>query len=105
MDTEELNNYFKHYLLEDKTNSAIMLSAPWGTGKSHYIKTELIPFLQKNKLGYAMISLYGINDLAGISKSLYLELRLNKALEKAKSRKKIYQNRLSKWFSKHGREV
>lgn len=31
MNQKELNEYIKHYLEKDKTQSAIMLSAPWGT--------------------------------------------------------------------------
>ncbi len=103
MDTKALSTHIKHYIKEDKTHSAIMLTAPWGIGKSHYIKTELIPFLEKEKLGYALISLYGLTELSEISKSLYLELRLNKSMKKIK--KKSPKNKLSKWFCKHGKEV
>lgn len=49
MTHEELNHYILHYLKEDKTNSAIMLTAPWGTGKSYYIQNELIPFLKQKQ--------------------------------------------------------
>ncbi len=103
MDTKELSTHITHYIKEDKTHSAIMLTAPWGIGKSHYIKTELIPFLEKEKLGYALISLYGLTELPEISKSLYLELRLNKPIHKIK--KKAPKNKLAKWFSKHGKEL
>ena len=34
MDTKELNEYIKNYLDNDKTQRAIMLTAPWGSGKS-----------------------------------------------------------------------
>ena len=49
MDNIELNRYIYNYLTNDKTNSAIMLTADWGTGKSYYIKNELIPHIEKNK--------------------------------------------------------
>ena len=45
MNTNQLNQYIKNYLENDKTNSAIMLTGAWGTGKSHYIKNQLISFL------------------------------------------------------------
>ena len=31
MTTNEYNSYIKNYLENDKTQSAIMLTAPWGT--------------------------------------------------------------------------
>ncbi len=74
----QLNEYIKKYLQNDKTHSAIMLSAPWGTGKSYYIQNELIPFLRKEENGgYSciVVSLYGLNSIFEISKALYLESR------------------------------
>lgn len=82
--TKELNEYIKHYLENDKTNSAIMLTAPWGTGKSYYIKNELIPFVDpddENKC--IVVSLYGLNDLHELSKSLYLEVRAKSLTKKS----------------------
>ena len=49
MTNEELNSYILHYLTKDKTNSAIMLTGDWGTGKSYYIQHSLKPFLEKMK--------------------------------------------------------
>ena len=94
MTNAELNEYIKHYIENDKTNSAIMLTAPCGTGKSYYIKNRLIPFLEGKtdakgnliikddnstegikKTKCIVISLYGIYDIETISKNIYLELR------------------------------
>ena len=36
MTVGELNRYIKHYLEEDKTHTAIMLTGEWGLGKSYY---------------------------------------------------------------------
>lgn len=77
MDTKELNEYIQNYLKNDKTQRAIMLTAPWGSGKSFYIKNILCPFLHKNKKKYAVVSLYGIKDLKELNKSLYIELKAN----------------------------
>lgn len=77
MNQNELNKYIKHYVTKDKTNRAIMLSAPWGTGKSYYIKNCLIPYLQtKNKIKCIVVSLYGLKDISEISKSIFLETKL-----------------------------
>lgn len=72
----ELNNYILHYLEKDQTKSAIMLSAPWGIGKSYYIQNVLIPFIkQKEVYKVVVVSLYGLSEIDEISKSIYLESR------------------------------
>lgn len=78
MNHEQLNEYIKHYLEEDKTKSAIMLTGPWGSGKSYYIQNELTSFLNKNCDNRCVIvSLYGLKTLSEVNKSLYFEMRLN----------------------------
>lgn len=79
MTYQELNQYILHYLTEDKTKSAIMLTGPWGTGKSYYIQNELKPFLEKKENGghsCVIVSLYGLKDTSEISKSIYLGTRM-----------------------------
>ena len=79
MTNSELSEYILHYVLEDRTKSAIMLTGGWGTGKSYYIQNELIPFLGKeenNNLQCVVISLYGLKSVEEISKSLYIETRM-----------------------------
>lgn len=85
MTITELNNYIKHYLEEDKTNTAIMLTGEWGSGKTYYIKNELIPFLQDDKKNRCVvISLYGLEDISEISKSIYMELRIKLPIKDSK---------------------
>lgn len=82
MTVTELNNYIKHYLEEDKTNTAIMLTGEWGSGKTYYIENQLTKYLQDDKKNRCIIiSLYGLENIADISKSIYLESRM-KALTK-----------------------
>lgn len=84
MNNAELNNYIKHYIEHDKTHRAIMLTASWGTGKSFYIQNELIPFLSKEENGNhkcIIISLYGINSLSEISKTIYIESKWDTIIE------------------------
>lgn len=75
MTTQQLNEYIKHYLEDNKTKSAIMLSGPWGSGKSYYIKKELEPCLMMNGDKCVIVSLYGLKDVFEVSKSIYIELR------------------------------
>lgn len=83
MTTMELNEYIKHYLEEDKTHTAIMLTGEWGSGKTYYVEKTLTPFLQEggDKNRCIVISLYGLDDISDISKSIYIELKL-KLLDK-----------------------
>lgn len=73
MTADELNGYIMHYLEEDKTHTAIMLTGEWGSGKTYYVENVLVPFLQKEKKNRipflkrgkenrcVVISLYGYN--------------------------------------------
>jgi len=79
MNQNELNEYIKHYLEKDKTQSAIMLSAPWGTGKSYYINNVLVPYLNNYDKKVIIVSLYGLKDIKEISKSIFLESKFKLA--------------------------
>lgn len=79
MNTKELNEYILNYLKNDKTQTAIMLTAPWGTGKSYYIKNTLIPAIDTaDEKKCIVVSLYGLKNISEISKSIYLEIRVKK---------------------------
>ena len=84
MTTDEYNRYIKNYLENDKTQSAIMLTAPWGTGKSYYIRNDLSRFLEENKLSYAVVSAYGLSSIADINKELFLEIKFQKTKRQCK---------------------
>lgn len=78
MTNNELNKYIRHYIEKDHTNRAMMLTGPWGCGKSYYIREELIPYLSKEDHGNhscIVVSLYGLTDLHDVSKAVYMEAR------------------------------
>ena len=50
MTINELNEYILNYYKNDKTHSAIMLTAPWGMGKSYYIKNNLTVYLVDDEI-------------------------------------------------------
>ncbi len=72
---DELNALIKNYIENDKTGMAMMLTAPWGYGKSYYIKETLTPFLLENNHKCVVVSLYGLKNIQEISKQIYLSLR------------------------------
>ena len=94
MQKKELNEYILHYLVSDKTHSAIMLTGDWGTGKSFYVQNDLIPYLEQDedyykknhvvipegtsKYNCIVISLYGITQMSEISKTIYFEIRTSR---------------------------
>ncbi len=54
-----------------------MLTAPWGAGKSYYIRNELCSFLKENNMSYALVSVYGLSSIAEIKKELYDDYKNN----------------------------
>ncbi len=74
MTNTELTKFIGHYIEHDKTRSAIMLTAPWGAGKSYYIQNELICSLKEHAC--IVVSLYGLNSLFDVSKAIYLEYKM-----------------------------
>lgn len=103
----ELNEFIKNYLENDNTGRAIMLNGKWGSGKSYYINNVLIPYLKRKECGKhkcAVVSLYGLNDISEISKSIYISLRTIKKLYKIKKKKEKNQKR-KKVNKSNGSEV
>lgn len=97
MTFDEMNEFFLHYVNDDKSKSAIMLTAPWGTGKSYYIQNNLKPFLESKKNGKhkcIVISLYGLTNFFEVSKAIYVENHVKTKNRKKKNGK--YEARKSK---------
>ena len=82
MTTEILNEFILNYLKNDKTNTSIMLNGNWGSGKSHYINNELVPYLEKNCKEVIIVSLYGLKSIDEISKSIFIEAKMKKIKDK-----------------------
>lgn len=83
MNIESLNKYIKNYFQNDKTQRAILLTAPWGNGKSYYIKNELVPFLKNEGVDCVSISLYGVEDLDALNRNIYMEVRAKRISPKS----------------------
>lgn len=85
MTTTELNEYIEHYLENDMTHSAIMLTGAWGSGKTHYIEHELMEYLNMDKKNRCItVSLYGLVDVSDINKNIYMEIRSESLIEKCR---------------------
>ena len=117
MNEKEISEYLINYIKKDKTRSAVMLTGPWGSGKSYYIQNQLVHELENNNKDIVCVSLYGLKNLAELNKSIYLEIRAKKAIKEinkklsknqididsAKKSKK--KNFICEWIKKHRKEI
>ncbi len=81
----ELIEELKKYIKNDRINYAVLIDGEWGSGKTYFIKEELIPKLNedianngnkptlKNKKPL-YISLYGVDSLDSVSAQIYLQI-------------------------------
>lgn len=89
MNYDQLNEFIYSYLTDNKTNSAIMLSGDWGTGKSYYIKNSLVKYINRRKKKCLIISLYGINTLEELTSNLFWAARIGDIDKKDNASEKI----------------
>lgn len=73
---EKFNLFIFDYLTNNKTNTSLLLDGEWGVGKTYYVKNVLIPFLKSRNKQVVYISLYGIENVESLSKSIFTESRL-----------------------------
>lgn len=88
--SKQILDFIFNYLTKDKTQNALMLTSPWGTGKSYFINNELSNFLKDKGIKCIIVSLYGLNNLQDLSKAIFIEAKCkainskNLALQSAK---------------------
>lgn len=104
MEDKSLVTFISNYVRSDKTKSAIMLTGSWGTGKSYFIQNKLIPSFEKDeeKIRCVTISLYGLESLSDISRSIYLQLRFQR---KKKEHNCPLIKKIHTFFSKLNKEA
>lgn len=73
MTYKQLNKRIINYLENKYLQQAIMLTAPWGAGKSYYIKNILMPHLSNVGKRYVHISAHGIPSIHELNRQLFLE--------------------------------
>lgn len=81
LDEKQIEEVVIKYLDNHTYNYALMIDGSWGTGKTFFVKNDLIPLIEKNKKEsdpknkILYVSLYGIESCEEISRLLYVELR------------------------------
>ena len=80
MNAGDLNDYILNYINKSEVPGAIMITAPWGTGKSYYVTHSLIPFLEKEVPDEKCVSLslYSVADVGSLCKGLFSSITLNR---------------------------
>ena len=86
----EFDNFSKYidiYINEEKTDYSILINAPWGAGKTHFIKkySEIktdIESEQYDENNYVYFSLKGISDIEQLINSINLRILLKFKTEK-----------------------
>lgn len=66
----------KEYLFNKSCNGALMITGPWGCGKTYYLNNKIKPYIEENT-DYKVItlSLYGISKTSDISEAIYIEIQ------------------------------
>ena len=85
MNNDDLNAFINRYATQYTTQTAVLLTGEWGSGKSYYINNVMKPYLKENKVKCVVVSLYGVDNLEELSRQIYLNLRFppsNKKSEK-----------------------
>lgn len=87
MSNDSIKRYINNYITNDQTGMAILLNGKWGSGKSFFIKNELVRYLEEKGYHAVVISLYGVEKVENISKAIFYEDIFEK-------HKKIEKNRV-----------
>ena len=93
---DEIVEVVREYLKDSIYNYAILIDGDWGSGKSYFIKQNLIPEIEKDYCGdkvvdkkeFIYISLYGVKSTEDISNQIYINL-LNKKVKVNNTVKKV----------------
>lgn len=82
---QEIISGIKVYINECYSDYAVMLNGSWGSGKTYFVKNELIPVLEEDRKAVIYISLFGIkcvDDLINVITMHVLNIYSNKRAQK-----------------------
>jgi hypothetical protein len=77
MNSKELTELIVHYITVSKLQNAILINGSWGSGKTYYVRNDLIRTIEEIKpngnkrLVPVYISLYGVEHLSDISREMF----------------------------------
>ena len=75
MKINELNSFIYNYVKSDRTPGPLILAGTEGSGRSHYLRRELKPYLSTRPEAFScvVVSLHGLKDISEVSKNLFWE--------------------------------
>lgn len=90
----DLKNVIEDYIKNDLINYAIMIKGEWGSGKTFFIKKNVV----KRYNNALYVSLYDVSSIERLSEKIYLEILKSKAVTNKISKlfRKIYKKKLFK---------
>ncbi|HVW67061.1 MAG TPA: P-loop NTPase fold protein [Candidatus Peribacteraceae bacterium] len=75
----ECNEIILEYLKKSQTDYALMVTGPWGSGKTFYVKNTLKKFIEKHDYRMIYVSLNGVSDPQKIIDTVLVEILAEKA--------------------------
>ena len=72
----DLKNVIEDYIKNDLINYAIMIKGEWGSGKTFFIKKNVV----KRYNNALYVSLYDVSSIERLSEKIYLEILKSKAV-------------------------
>lgn len=66
--------FIEEYLDSKLTTRAVLITAPWGSGKTHFFKNSIVPLIVGKGLKSVYVSLNGISTIEEIETQILLQI-------------------------------
>ena len=68
-----LDDFITDYLNDEKASYALLITGPWGCGKTFYWKNHITPMIEKQneKAKVLYITLYGVSSTSDIDRQIF----------------------------------
>ena len=70
LNSKEIKTLIKGYIQEKSYPYAIMIDGSWGSGKTYFVKNQLIPDVKCLNIESIYVSLYGVRNEESITKQI-----------------------------------
>ncbi|MEL6581173.1 MAG: P-loop NTPase fold protein [Cyanobacteria bacterium J06621_12] len=74
LDPQQLQTAIISYVEDKEAEYAVAIAGEWGSGKTYFLKTKLIPTLKEKNKRVIYISLYGVKSVDEIEQKVFCEL-------------------------------
>lgn len=70
MGTQQIFDVVENYLVNQKSNNALLITGEWGTGKTFFMKNQIKPKIQELAFDVLYISVNGINTIEQLKRTI-----------------------------------